>query len=364
MRVPYPPEARAKNALGTWNHRNGMFLLVDTDEGVVGVGEIWSNFPQWSHYEKEATVHQGLKPLVLGMDPLDIQAIWDGPGKILNRIGLQWGAVGIVSQVMSGLDIALWDICGKVQGKPLCSLLGREPGELPVYCSGLGPNNVVEDARRLMDQGVDSFKLKIGMDRDRDLKNLRDLRGLIGDKRRLLVDVNQGWDLKTALEMAPILESMGLYWVEEPLVANDMEGLHVLRERTDLRISGGENLYGGMFRQYMSQGLFHVCQPDITKCGGITGFLKVTECAASYGVEIVPHFFGNGVGYAATIHAARAKGVKLMEHDCSHNPMRDDCVQGLGPIHKGGVPIPTKPGLGIDLVEDKIDAYRFSPYPV
>jgi L-alanine-DL-glutamate epimerase-like enolase superfamily enzyme len=364
MRVPYAPDKRVKSALGVWNHRNGMFLLVDTDQGLTGIGEIWSNFPQWSHYEKEATVHQGLKPLVLGRDPLDLADIWAGPAQTLKRIGLQWGAPGIVSQVLSGLDIALWDLRGKVEGKPICALLGYEPEPVQVYCSGLGPQNVVANARRMLEQGVSAFKVKIGMNRELDLQNLAELRQLIGPDRLLMADVNQGWDLETAMEIMPLLEPFRLNWLEEPLMADDVECLKTLQDCTQLPISGGENLYGGEFLTHLSQGLLDVCQPDITKCGGITGLLQVAQIAARYGVEVAPHFYGNGVGYAATLQVMAASGAHLLECDHDANPMKDSCVTGLSPVLNGRVAVPQGPGLGIELDEEAIAPYRFFPYPL
>ncbi len=364
MRVPYAEDQRVKSALGTWNHRNGMFLLIHTDEGITGLGEIFSNFPQWSHYEKEASVHQGLKPMLLGEDPLDISGIRERVVSRLERIGLQWGGIGIANQILSGLDIALWDIRGKVEGKPIFSLLGQSTQRVKVYCSGLGPDHVVENAQRLLNQGVSAFKLKIGMDRQRDFQNLTDLRRLIGPDRLMMADANQGWDLKTALEMAPLLEEFDLYWVEEPLRADDVKGLEVLAEKTSMRIAGGENLYGEDFERHLSRGWFKVCQPDVTKCGGITRMMEIAKTAEKYGVEVEPHFFANGVGYAATMQVMDAIGAKIMEYDHGKNPMKDTCIVGAGAVENGSVPVPQDPGLGIRLNEEEIAKYRFIPYTV
>ena len=364
MRVPYAESQRVKSALGTWNHRNGMFLLIQTDEGITGLGEIFSNFPQWSHYEKEASVHCGLKPLLLGEDPLDMEGIRERVTGKLERIGLQWGGIGIANQILSGLDIALWDLRGKVEGRPVFALLGQSTRRVPVYCSGLGPQNVVANARRMLEQGVSAFKVKIGMNRELDLQNLAELRQLIGPDRLLMADVNQGWNLETAMEIIPLLEPFHLNWLEEPLMADDVECLKTLQDCTQLPISGGENLYGGEFLTHLSQGLLDVCQPDITKCGGITGLLQVAQIAARYGVEVAPHFYGNGVGYAATLQVMAASGAHLLECDHDANPMKDSCVTGLSPILNGRVTVPQGPGLGIELDEEAIAPYRFFPYPL
>lgn len=362
MRVTYEGHQRVQSALGVWNHRNGMFLLVHTDAGITGLGEIFCNFPQWSHYEKEASVHQGLKPMLIGADPLDREGIWATIGRKFKRIGLQWGAPGIAYQVLSGLDIALWDIQGKAEGKSICELLESSAESVPVYCSALGPDGVAEQAARFWEQGVTAFKLKIGMDPKQDIRNLSELRWLVGPDCLVMADVNQGWDLETALEMAPLLEPFHLYWVEEPLMADHVEDLEVLVRKTGMRIAGGENLYGADFERHLAKGLLQVCQPDVTKCGGITEFMKAARLAHQYGVEVAPHFLANGVGYAATMQVMNASGAHIMEYDYGDNPMKDTCVTGTYPVKEGRVKIPKGPGLGISLCEEEIQRYVFHPY--
>lgn len=362
MRVTYTGHQRVQSALGVWNHRNGMFLLVHTDAGITGLGEIFSNFPQWSHYEKEASVHQGLKPMLIGADPLDREGIWAAIGRKFKQIGLQWGGLGIAHQVLSGLDIALWDIQGKVAGKPICELLESPAESVPVYCSALGPAGVKEQAAHFLEMGVTAFKLKIGMDIKQDLRNLALLRQTIGPDCLLMVDVNQGWDLNTALEMAPLLEPFNLYWVEEPLMADHMEDLEVLVRKTGMRIAGGENLYGLDFERHLAKGLLKVCQPDVTKCGGITEFLKAAQLAHQYGVDVAPHFLANGIGYAATMQVMNASGSLMMEYDHAANPMKDTCVMGAYPVVNGRVKVPKGPGLGVSLCEEEIRKYVFHPY--
>ncbi|MGP8311458.1 mandelate racemase/muconate lactonizing enzyme family protein [Enterocloster aldenensis] len=362
MRVTYASHKRVQSALGVWNHRNGMFLLVHTDDGITGLGEIFSNFPQWSHYEKEASVHQGLKPMLIGADPLDRDGIWETIGRKFKQIGLQWGGLGIAHQVLSGLDIALWDIQGKVAGKPICELLESPVKSVPVYCSALGPLDVKNQAAHFLEMGVTAFKLKIGMDIKQDLQNLSDLRQMIGPDCLLMVDVNQGWNLDTALKMAPLLEPFNLYWVEEPLMADHMEELEVLVKKTGMRIAGGENLYGMDFERCLAKGLLRVCQPDVTKCGGITEFLKVAQLAHQYGVDVVPHFLANGIGYAATMQVMNASGALMLEYDHAANPMKDTCVLGTYPVVNGRVKVPKGPGLGVSLCEEEIRKYVFHPY--
>ena len=129
----------------------------------------------------------------------------------------------------------------------------------------------------LFRSGVTAFKLKIGMDPKQDIRNLSELRRLVGPDCLVMADVNQGWDLETALEMAPLLEPFHLYWVEEPLMADHVEDLEVLVRKTGMRIAGGENLYGADFERHLAKGLLQVCQPDVTKCGGITEFMKAAR---------------------------------------------------------------------------------------
>ena len=145
-------------------------------------------------------------------------------------------------------------------------------------------------------------------------------------------------------------------------MADHVEDLEVLVRKTGMRIAGGENLYGADFERHLAKGLLRVCQPDVTKCGGITEFLKVAQLAHQYGVDVVPHFLANGVGYAATMQVMNASGAHIMEYDHGDNPMKDTCVLGTYPVVNGRVKVPKGPGLGVSLCEEEIRKYVFHPY--
>lgn len=366
LKVPFPPGVVIKGAVETWYHRNGMFLLVETDEGVTGIGEIWCNCPQWSHYEKEITVHQGLKPYVIGLNPLDIDGTFAAVETKMKRLGSQWGAYGVMHHVLSGFDVALWDIKGKVTGKPICELLGSKADKpITVYCSGLGPKNVVANAEIMMNQGVTHFKMRMGMNETVDIQNLKELRNLLGDDRKIMVDANQGWTLDQALKMIKILKEYDVDWVEEPLVAGDIEGLEALRKQTDIKIASGENFYGYDFERHFQRGLIDICQADVTKCGGITEILRIAKSAKKNGIEMAPHFLGNGLGLASTLQIMNAIDALYLEYDSEKNPMIYDCVQGIPRMQEGGVIYaPEKSGLGVALNDEKIEEYRFIPYTI
>ncbi len=364
LKVPFLPGVVIKGAVETWYHRNGMFMLVETDEGITGMGEIWCNCPQWSHYEKEITVHQGLKPYVIGLDPLDIKGTRGAVETKMKRLGSQWGAYGVMHHILSAFDVALWDIKGKVGNKPICELLGSK-AETPItaYCSGLGPKNVVENATKMMDRGVTRFKMRMGMNEEVDIQNLKDLRALVGSERKIFVDANQGWTADKALSMIPLLQEYGVEWLEEPLVAGDVEGLDKLRKNSTMTIASGENFYGYDFKRHFERGLIDICQADVTKCGGITEILEIAEMAKSYNIKMAPHFLGNGLGLVSTLQIMNAVDALYLEYDSEKNPMIYDCVNDIPQMEDGGIIYaPKGAGLGVTLNDSGINQYQFVPY--
>lgn len=359
LRVPLKNEI--VSSLGSWKHRNGMFVLIETDTDLTGIGETWINFPSWGQYERQATILEGIKPLLIGEDPENISALRNKINKKLERIGLQWGAVGVMSQAISGIDIALWDLKGKLLGKPICELLGGKPYDVPIYASALGPNNVEEDAKRYLDKGVKAFKLKIGIDKVTDKKNIKDLRKLIGDDNQLMVDANQAWTVEESLEMIEYLNEYNIYWLEEPIRADDFLGTKQVKNEGGIKVAVGENIYGyTAFKNILNMQAVDILQPDITKCGGISDMVPLCQMLPSWGVDWAPHFLSNGVGLAATLQVMGAvPGGLILEYDHNYNEMRDECVTGLGEIRDGKLRVPEGPGLGVDLNWEAIERYRF-----
>jgi|LSQX01.2.fsa_nt_gb D-galactarolactone cycloisomerase len=351
-----------RSALGEWKHRNAMNIVIETNEGIFGLGETFVNFPQWSHFERKATVLEGVRSLLIGLNPLNISHIHETLERILIRIGTQWGAAGIMYQVLSGVDIALWDIKGKWENVSVHKLLGGTKKTVPVYSTGLDPYTLEEGVRVGKEKNIKWYKLKIGFGIEKDKTALSQLQALVGNDGKIAVDANQAWDLCDARYYFSLLEEAEVLWLEEPLLASDYEGLVQLRKETALPIASGENLYGRDFKRHMDDGLIDFIQPDVTKCGGITSMLRIAELAEQYSLAFCPHFFGNGIGMAATLQIMQACQATIFEYADMHCPLRDDLFTGLAAVENGQIAIPNGSGLGVSLRTDMIEQYRFDPY--
>ncbi len=337
-------------------HRAMAVVEVELEDGRRGLGETWVNYPAWAWRERAATVAEGVAPLLVGRTlatPAEAHALLVAA---LHPLGRQWGAPGPVHQAISGVDTALWDLAATHAGVPLAVLLGGTPlrRELPVYASSLGPDGVAATAERCASAGHTAVKVKLGFGRDRDLENLRTARRVLGDGVRLYGDANQAWSLEEALAVVPALRDAGLEWLEEPLAGDDPGELAQLRHRGGLALATGENLYGAAaFAPYLRQESVDIVQPDLSKVGGPTEYLRVAALASASGTTVNPHLYNGAVATAATLQVAAAvPATTTVEWDVRGNRLRE-AVDHLLTDH-GTVRVPDRPGLGVDLDLDAL----------
>lgn len=352
------PSERIAVSFGELRHRSTALVEIECAGGEIGYGESWVNYPAWAADERVATVRDGIAPLLIGQEAGDVGALHERLLAALLPLGRQWGAVGPIVQAVSGADLALWDLAGKLAGRSVGELLGgRVREQVAAYASSLGPSSVAEDAARCGELGFRMVKLKVGFGRDVDEANLRAARRVLGDEIELAVDANQRWTLAEAVAMCGPLNDAAVTWVEEPIAGNELTDLEEFHRRTGLRVATGENVYlRSSFERYAASPGVHVLQPDVTKTGGITGFREAYELAAAAGKSVIPHLYGGAVGYAATLQvAAGCAAVGLVEYDIRSNPLRDPLLVEPPRPEGGVVTIPRGPGLGIEL-----DAVRVS----
>lgn len=259
------------------------------------------------------------------------------------------------------MDIALWDLRARRAGQPLWRLLGGGDPHLPVYASGINPDQAVETALAQRQAGFTAFKLKVGFGQARDLDNLRDLRAALGESAKLMVDANQGWSLEEAARMLPHLAGFGLGWVEEPLRADRpwAEWLR-LAGQAHIPLAAGENLLGQeSFAAALACRALRVMQPDIAKWGGFSGCLPVARAALAAGLIYCPHWLGGGLGLLASAHLLAAVGGEgMLEIDSNPNPLREMSCGPLGRITEGHARLSEAPGLGIVPDLAALGAYR------
>jgi L-alanine-DL-glutamate epimerase-like enolase superfamily enzyme len=303
----------------------------------------------------------------VGEDPLDIERLWQKMYVGLIYIGRR----GIALHALSGIDIALWDIKGKVEGKPISELLGgAKRDRVRAYASMLMPDTTEETAERvsaLCNDGFTAVKLgwgPLGKDAAHDVRLATAAKEAAGDCE-IMVDAGHGYgsDARTAIGVARELEQLGILWLEEPFLPDEYEAYAELADEVDIRVAAGEQdttVWG--FRELIERGHVDLVQPDVTRCGGITELLRIGELARAHGVETVPHAWKSGIIKAASLHVNAVLPDALFQEYCvADTPINQTLVKERLPLDADGfVAVPTGPGLGVELDEDVLERYRVS----
>jgi D-galactarolactone cycloisomerase len=359
LRAAVPAEGQVFSRSGLRNSRSATLVQVATDEGISGLGSCSGNGELI-----EAVVVKILQPLLIGMDPTEIDAIWD---KAYFRGGhKEFGTRGVGVVAMSGIDIALWDILGKVRGVPLYQLLGGKcRDKVPVYATALYPeelSKVAKRARGFAEQGFHGVKIKVGFDLDQDIRIVRAVRQELGKDFSIMTDANQGYTLDVALKAADAFADCGAYWLEEPLFVEDIDGHAILRERGKTPIAVGENLHMRYaFENFIARGAVDFIQPDVARAGGVTEIRAISAMAAKHRVPVSFHTWGDAVALAASVHLAAAlQECIVMELDYTYNPLREELLREPFKIENGYLVPPEKPGLGMELDQQALQKFAFS----
>jgi len=344
------------------------FLVrVHTDEGITGIGEALSSPTIMKAIVEAPTSHgvaHGFQDLLLGEDPLQVERLWDK----LYRGSIWYGRRGAVIHALSAIDIALWDIRGKALGLPLSTLLGGavHPRVRP-YASHVMPPTPREAAalaERSARQGFTAVKLgwgPLGQSPATDVALVRAVREAVGPEVDVMIDIGLVWDATTAIQRVRLFEPYNLYWLEEPLPPDDLEGYAKLADTVDTRIAAGEELTTRWeFRDLLERGRVDVIQPDVAHAGGITETRRVIEMAETRNTEWAPHVYGSAVLQTAAAHlVAASPSGKLLEYCMSESPLIRQLTTPPLQIDPDGLfTVPTGPGLGIELDESVVERYR------
>ncbi len=345
-----PIATPVRTAFGTMHDRPAVFVRIEDEEGAVGWGEVWCNFPACGAEHRVRLLDTVMAPLLLGRSYAGPREAFDWLSAKTAILAIQSGEPGPVAQVIAGIDLALWDLCARRADKPLWQFLGGTSDQISVYASGLNPDQPQELAAQRRAEGHRAFKLKVGFGADRDLANLAALRELLGDQTPLMVDANQSWSLEQACEIAPQLSGFNLDWLEEPLRADQpWSQWKTLATATSIPLAAGENLLGdATFDKALTDSPLAVLQPDIAKWGGISACWPLIGRARQAGLRYCPHFLGAGIGLLASAHLlAAAGGDGLLEIDSNPNPLRSLLSGGLTTITEGTARLGMSPGLGV-----------------
>jgi D-galactarolactone cycloisomerase len=359
LRASIPAEGQVTSRSGVRESRTTALVRVDTDRGICGFGSCSGN-GAIVHF----IVEQVIKPAVLGMDPVDIDALWHKLyfGPRARQLGLR--GIGFVA--LSGFDVALWDIRGKAEGVPIYKLLSATPrDQVEVYATALYPDEmmkVVDRALRLAELGYNGIKMKIGFDVAGDIERVRAVREAVGENFPLMSDANMGYDLAAAERAGRALAELGVGWLEEPMFFADVESHARLKTAVKVPIALGENLHTRYdFEQFIARGAVDILQPDVARAGGISEIVRIAALAEARGLPVSLHTWGDGVALAASLHLSAAlKNAIVMELDTTHNPLRTEILRRpLEPVN-GLIAPPDAPGLGIEIDESALERYASS----
>ncbi len=349
--------------------QDDLVILVSTDEGITGIGEVDSAPDVVAALVRQPASHavaQSLRGTLIGRDPLDVEGLWDAMYRGLIYVGRR----GIAIHAISGIDIALWDIKGKALGKPVSELLGTvRRDRVRAYASLLMPDTVEETSERvtgLREQGFTAIKLgwgPLGEDAAHDVLLAAAAKEAAGPDVDVLIDAGLGYgdDARTAIGVARELEALGIGWLEEPFLPDAYEAYAELADEVDIPIAAGEqDVTRWGFRELIERGHVDVVQPDVTRCGGITETLRIAELADERGVATVPHAWKSGIIKAASLHVnAVLPEARYQEYCVAETPINTTLTVQRLPLEADGcVAVPTAPGLGVELDEDVLASLR------
>lgn len=345
-----PIEQPVQTAFGLMTDRPAVIVRALEQDGTVGFGEVWCNFPQCGAEHRARLVSTVIRSLVIGPCWSSPAALYAELSLSLHKLALQAGEPGPMAQAIAGVDIAVWDLVARRARQPLWRLLGGTgDGRLPAYASGINPKGAKKQARRAKADGYRAFKLKIGFGRERDLANLEALRRELGDDAELMVDANQAWTLDEAVVMSELMAPYRPLWLEEPLPADStIDSWKTLAEASLIPLAAGENLRGeAAFAAAIDSRAFAIIQPDLAKWGGLSAGLPLARHIQASGLRYCPHYLGGGIGLLASAHLlAAAGGDGVLEIDSNCNPLREGLAQPFPPLEDGAFVLTDRPGLG------------------
>ena len=352
----WPREKPITNGLYTYTHNVLNIVVIETDDkSVTGIG-LSGGIDVTPEVASVVCAH--FKKVLIGMDPLDNEKIWHEMWrpKLVGRRG-------VTTRVMSGIDIALWDIKGKQAGMPLYKLLGGFTDKVDTYIAGgyyekgKGLVELAEEMRQNVEIGARAVKIKVGaLPINKDVERVKICREAVCPDVKLMVDANNAYRHYKAIEFARKTEKYDLFWFEEPVEPDDYIGQREITRSTTIPIAAGENEYTKYgFRDMINHRSVDILQPDALIMGGVTEFMKVAALAQANDLDIAPHG-----SQEVHIHllAAIPNGLILEFYRDTVNPMYGKIWKSELQIENGYVSPPNTPGLGLEPKWDTLEPYR------
>ncbi|WP_152392858.1 mandelate racemase/muconate lactonizing enzyme family protein [Paenibacillus guangzhouensis] len=353
LHVPItPPITDAINVATHWGVTG---MRIYTDEGITGYG--YTGTCAQGDEMIAATIDRYYAKKLIGKDPFMVKQIWDE----LRYGEMHWiGRAGVTHMALAAVDIALWDIMAKASNRPLWQLLGGHKSQkIKAYNTNGGWLNwsqerLIADMSSILEEGFTAVKMKVGKpDPREDFARVQAVRRAIGDQVGLMIDVNQQWNITTAMTWGKKLEQFDLLWLEEPLNPDDIMNHRKLADELNVPIALGEHVYSKYaFRDYIHQGAVEYVQVDVTRVAGITEWLQVAGLAAAYDLPICPH-----VGDMGQIHqhlVASTPNAFLLEYI----PWIRHIFVEPATVKDGFYVLPQMPGASTEIIPRYFNEYR------
>lgn len=348
-----------------YDTRKICIVRVTLEDGTYGWGE---------GYGPANVIKSGIdffRPFLLGKNALENEVLWQE----MYRRSMDYARSGSLQAAISAIDVALWDIKGKVFNQPVSVLLGgiKNPVIQP-YATGLYFTRVdnlmeklVEEALMYKSQGFKATKMKVGLGIEKDVEFVAAIRKAIGPDMKLMIDSNHAYSYKEAIELARKVEKYDISWFEEPVSPEDYDGYRRLRENTSIPIAGGECEYLKFgFRRLLEKECIDIAQPDICAAGGLTEAKRIAVLAQTYNKDVVPHTWGTWIAISAAVHLVANldqnpgrmyNDLPTMELDRTENALRDEVTQHQIQLNDGLLYVPQLPGLGVEVDLDALEKY-------
>ena len=385
IKLRYSMDIPMADAIHYMPDRPTLLVQVHTDAGIVGLGEAaaYGGFLE----STEAIIIGELRRTILGQDPFKVEKLWS----MMATRAHQRGRRGMLMMAISGIDIALWDIIGQATNTPLYRLLGGYRDTLPAYASAgfyardKNAQALAEEVGGYAARGFRCVKIKVGRQSEallnplhdmpaedyatvsfeEDVERVRAARAAIGPNVKLAMDANNAFTPSLALKFMRAVEDQDIYWFEEPVATDDIDGSALVAHQITTPVSGYETETGlPGFRELITRHAVDIVQPDVIWSGGITECRKIAALAQAYGMPVIPHVFSSAVSSIANMHfIASIPNGSWLEFDQNPNALRSELFEEpIMPDGDGNVRLPDRPGLGVTLNGATIDRYRLDQH--
>lgn len=361
--LDYPLKNYVIASFGLMKSRPALILeLTDTDDNK-GLGEIWCNFPSdGASYKFNLFKNIFVNKLINSSirHPKDLRTIFES----IKTIFVQSDDLGSYNSILSAIDCAYWDLIAKKKKIPLNKLINnKSSNNIEVYASGINSNSAINSIINARSLGIKFFKIKTGFDNKLDQRLIKSIFKIKKNNEKIMLDINQGWDLKKANFYIKKISKYPIFWIEEPISARSSEKEYLnLIKNSKVNLALGENVYNeNLITNFLKNKYLKFFQPDITKYGGITLVNKYIN--SKYKNKIYLHFLGSGVGLITSAHMMSAINSNgLLETDFNENPLRDSIFNETIKITNGKIYLNNNPGIGFNLNKKIIKKYTINKF--